>query len=70
MAPDGTLNDVAVSPPELVEKTQEPLDALTEKERADDGLAVSTFSDNFEDDQTPFTKVPPTGPPVTVGCEL
>ncbi len=70
MAPNTTLNDVAVAPPELVENTQEPPDALTEKERADDELAVSTFSDNFEDDQTLFTKVPLTGPPVTVGCEL
>ncbi len=70
MAPDTTLNDVAVVPPELAEKTQESPESLIEKERADDALAVSTLSNSLEDDHTPLTRVPPVGPPVTVGWEF
>ena len=69
VAADAMLKDVAVVPPDDVEKTQVPLE-LTGNHRSNPELAVLTVSVAVVADHTDTTNEPPSAPPVSVTCEL
>jgi hypothetical protein len=70
VAPDATLTDVTVAPPELSEKTQVLPELVRENEMEEEELAVSMTSLKADEDHTPLTSVPPSTPPVTEGWEF
>lgn len=70
VAPDDTLNEVEVVPPELAEKKHELPDEVKVNERSKPELDVASPSEIAPMDHTPLTRLPLSAPPEAVGWEL